>query len=79
MDVGRFGCLTAGVVLGVDRLQSCLRYVRVNLGGRQAAMTEQHLHGAQIRPMIYQVCRESVAQRVRRKNSFYTSLKQMFF
>ncbi len=46
-DMGLRGldCLTARMVLGVDRLQAGLGYVRVNLGSRQTAVTQQHLHG----------------------------------
>ncbi len=38
--------LAAGVVLGVDRLQAGLGYMGIDLGGRQAAVAQQHLHGA---------------------------------
>jgi hypothetical protein len=41
--------------------------VRVDLGGREIAMTEQHLHDAQIRTVVEEVRRERMPQRVRRE------------
>src|SRR5205809_5498800 len=40
--------------------------VRIDLGRRDVGVTQHHLHGAQVRPALQQVARETVAQRVRR-------------
>jgi hypothetical protein len=49
----------------VHILEALARHVRVDLGRRYAAVTEQPLDHEQIRPVIEQVGRESVSQRVR--------------
>jgi len=66
------GTLAAGMMLCMDRLQSRLRDMGVDLSRRQTAMPQQHLHGAQIGTVIQQVRGEGMPQRMRRKNGFDT-------
>ncbi len=49
------------MMLRVYRLQPRLRDMGINLRGRKAAVTEQHLHSAQVRAVIEQMRGESVA------------------
>ena len=53
----------------VNRLQAGLRDVGVYLRGRQAAVSQQHLHGTQVGSVIEQVRGECVTQRMRRKGT----------
>src|SRR6188474_1818087 len=48
-------------------LEPRTRHVRVDLGRRQVAVTEKHLHDAQIGTVVQQVRREGMPQRVRRE------------
>ena len=64
-------------MLSVDRLQSRLRDMGVYLGRRQTAMSQQHLHGAQIGTVIQQMRGEGMPQRMRRKNRFHTGRQQV--
>ena len=66
------------MVLGVQRRQSRLRHMRVNLGGRQAAVTQQHLQAAQIGAMIQQMRGEGMTQGMRRIFGFYSGPGQVF-
>jgi hypothetical protein len=58
------------MMFGVQRLQSFLGDVGVNLCGGDVGMPEQHLHHAQIGAVVEQVGGEGVAQRVRRQRCF---------
>src|SRR5262245_35397164 len=42
----------ARVVLRVELLHALPRHVRVDLGGREVAVPEQHLHDAQVRAVV---------------------------
>src|SRR5262245_22044030 len=70
--VRRFGSRKASlsaarVMLRVELLHPLPRHVRVDLGGREVAVAEQHLHDAQVRSVVQEVRREGMAQRVRRE------------
>jgi hypothetical protein len=52
------------VGLAVDLLETRFRDVRVELRGREALVTEQFLHDAQIRAALEQMRGVGVAQRV---------------
>src|SRR5205823_3190616 len=49
---GRFVCPRPGMSLGVAVLEPMGGHMGVNLGGRQAAMSEQLLHAADVGAMI---------------------------
>ena len=55
------------MVARVQRFQSLRRDMRINLRGRNIAVSEQHLYDTQIRTMIEQVGCESMAQCVGRE------------
>ncbi len=55
------------MVLGVQVLQALAGDVRIDLGGRQIAVTQEHLHHAQVRAVIEQVGCKGMAQGVRRQ------------
>ena len=59
-------CLCSGMELAVDRLEPVGIDVRVDLRGRDVRVAEHFLDASQVRPVRHQVCREAVAQRVRR-------------
>src|SRR5664280_703437 len=61
----RWRRLPPRVGLAVDLLESRFRDVRVELRGREALVTEQFLHDAQIRAALEQMRGVGVAQRVR--------------
>ena len=46
----------------MDLAQMAFRQMRINLGGRDVAVTEHLLHRAQIRAAFQQMGREAVAQ-----------------
>ena len=54
-------------MLGVQVLEAFAGDVRVDLGRRQIAMTQQHLNHAQIRAVIQEMCCEGMAQGMRRQ------------
>ena len=58
--------LPARVVLAVQVFQALARNVRVDGGGGNVGVAEQHLHHAQVGAVVEQVRGKSVAQRVRR-------------
>ena len=49
----------------ISRLQALLAHVGVALGGGDVAVTEEFLHGAQVRTVVEEVRGEGVAQCVR--------------
>ena len=51
-------------MLLVQRLQSCLRDMRVNLRGGKVGVAEEHLDHAQVGAVVEQVRGEGVAQGV---------------
>ena len=51
-------------MLAMQTLQTFTRNVRVNGGGRNIGMAQEHLHRTQISPMVEQVRRKRMAQRV---------------
>jgi hypothetical protein len=53
------------MVLLVQRLQSLARDVRINLGGRDVGVPQQELDDTQIRPVVQEVRRKGVPQRMR--------------
>src|ERR1700739_4207693 len=55
------------MVLGVQLLQPLACYVGVDLGGGQIAVTEQHLHHAQVGAVVEQMGGKGVPQSVRRE------------
>ena len=67
--VDRAGALisAARMMLRVQFLQALAGHVRIDLGGRQIAVTEQHLHHAQVGAVIEQVRGERMPQRMRRQ------------
>jgi len=54
------------MVLGMDRFQSVIGHVGIDLRGRDIGMAQQHLHRAQVGAVVDQVRCEGMAQRVRR-------------
>lgn len=56
--------LAARVVLGVQRLQALARNMRVDLGGGNIGVPQQHLNHAQIGAMLQQVGGKGVPQGV---------------
>src|ERR1700733_2335796 len=62
------------MMLRMQFLQTFARHVSVNLSRRQIAMPQQHLHHAQIRPVVQQMSREGMAQGVRRELFLHAGL-----
>jgi hypothetical protein len=56
--------LASGVVLGMQRLEPFPRHMGVDGGGGDVGMPQQHLHGAQVGPVVDQMRGKCVAQRV---------------
>ena len=50
---------------GVQRLQSRFGNMSIDLGGRQISMAQQHLHAAKIGPVVQEVRRKRMTQRMR--------------
>src|SRR5690606_1446989 len=57
---------TARMVARMQLLQPCTGDVGIDLGGREVAVAQQHLHGAQIGAVVEQMRGERMAQRMRR-------------
>lgn len=55
------------MVLRMEAFHALTRDVGVDLGGGKIRVTEQHLHDSQVCPMIEEMGRKCVAQRVRRE------------
>jgi len=58
------------VVHGVQVFQAFPGDMRINLGGRQIAVPQQHLHHAQIRAVIQQMRGKGVSQSMGRQLFF---------
>src|SRR6185312_232649 len=67
----------AWMMLRMQLFHALARHVRVDLRGGEIAVSEQHLHHAQVGAMVEQVRRESVAQRVRRQLLLHTRLTRV--
>ena len=53
------------MVLRMQRTQALARHVRVNGGGGNVDVAQQHLHRSQVSAVVEQVRGKGVAQRVR--------------
>src|SRR5215469_17516591 len=69
----------ARMMLRMQLFEPLARDVRVDLCGREVAVTEQHLDYAQIGAVVQQMGREGVAQRVRRELLGDASLARIAF
>src|ERR1700723_942015 len=69
----------ARMVLGMQLFQALARDMSVDLSRGQIAVSQQHLHDAQVRSMVQQVRRESVPQGMRREFLLHAGFLRIAF
>lgn len=65
------------MVRGMQAFHTLASNMGVDLGGGEIRVTEQHLHHSQVSPMIEQMGRKRMAQRVRRERLVDTGRLRM--